>query len=1085
MGGKPARGPVRHGRQWGRDRRTAPLPAVPPAVSDRRITAGRLAIVLTVSAWLGYGAYTIEQQFIAGLAGSARLVIEAIVYLLVVTALAASATGYLITRIGFFYRCRAHRRAPRIALDEFFEHADPTVTVLIPSYQEDARVIRTTLLSAALQEQPNLRVVLLIDDPQEPRTAAARRLLRDARRLPAQIAGELAGPAGAFRAGLELFEQAQATGRPPGVGDLRDLAAHYDDAVTWLRDLAARHPIGDHTDVFFAEHVVGALARDLSAVADALHEGATAGAALTAGRIRQLYRRLIATFGAELTSFERKRYSSLSHAPNKAMNLNSYIGLMGGSYQEVSTPLGLALVPSPGRAGELVVPDPDYVLTLDADSMLLPEYCARMVHVLEQGAHARQGVVQTPYSAFPGAVTRLERISGATTDLQHIVHQGMTHYGATFWVGANAVLRKRALDDIMEVGYEGDWQIRRYISDRTVIEDTESTIDLGIQGWSLLNYPERLAYSATPPDFGSLCIQRQRWANGGLLILSKLRQQIRARRSRGEQNRFGEVFLRVNYMASIFWSSVCLLIMMAYPFNAGLLNPILLLVSVPYFVAMASDLRSCGYKRLDVLRIYGFNLILLPVNLSGTFASLLQLVTGEKSAFKRTPKVRDRTTSPAPFLLAPWLLIALSGYTIHLDLQLHRWVNLAFAVLNATLASYAMAAFVGLGNSLADLWAHLRAWLYRPAGRAPVPGGPALGAPAPGATALGGTALGGTALGGTALGGTALGGTALGAPAGRGAVPAPSGAIGSWASILAYGAPGGGNTMVARAHDEPGAAGLTPERGAQGGGRRWTMPTPRSGSFGHFTFFTVFQPIVELESRSPVGYEALTRFADGRTPQGTLDAAHAQGIGIDLDAALVRAAVASAKALPPGTWLSVNVSPELAARTAELEQILTRSPRPVVLEVGAAAGADGAGPQLPAGVMVALDDAGSGYESLARIAQLRPAYLKVGRDAIAGIEQDDARRAIVAALAGFATTHGCTVIAEGIETEAEFSALREIGVRLGQGYFLGRPVPIEHTAEPHPAGTAGVRTPAAGQRAAGPGGYSAGLPGGARLKGGS
>ncbi len=53
---------------------------------------------------------------------------------------------------------------------------------------------------------------------------------------------------------------------------------------------------------------------------------------------------------------------------------------------------------------------------------------------------------------------------------------------------------------------------------------------------------------------------------------------MRARRARGERNRFGELFLRVNYMASIAWSSVCLLIMLVYPFNAELLNPLLLLV---------------------------------------------------------------------------------------------------------------------------------------------------------------------------------------------------------------------------------------------------------------------------------------------------------------------------------------------------------------------------------------------------------------------------------------------------------------------------------------------------------------------------
>ena len=72
-----------------------------------------------------------------------------------------------------------------------------------------------------------------------------------------------------------------------------------------------------------------------------------------------------------------------------------------------------------------------------------------------------------------------------------------------------------------------------------MIEDTESTIDLAAHGWTLHNYPERLAYSATPPDFGSLCIQRHRWANGGLLIIPKLVRAVRQRRAarRAHQHR--------------------------------------------------------------------------------------------------------------------------------------------------------------------------------------------------------------------------------------------------------------------------------------------------------------------------------------------------------------------------------------------------------------------------------------------------------------------------------------------------------------------------------------------------------------------
>ena len=976
-------------RQWGADKRSAPHPLVPPPVTEGRIARGRLAIVLTITVWAAYIINTIIQQFIAGHAGSARLVIEAIVYMVVVTGLAASATAYLITRIGFFYRSRSHHRAPRIVLDNFLAGETPSMTVLVPSYQEDERVIRTTLLTAALQEYPGLRVTLLIDDPQEPKTRNARDLLVAARALPGAIEAELAVPFGRVSGAYERFRQSldERDERIAAVDDMRELADEYRFAAGWLFGLGRRQEMVDHTDTFFVEHIVNALAEDLGRIAEALEDGADDRTALPVERLEQLYKRLLATFDATVTSFERKRYVSLSSEPNKAMNLNSYIGLMGGSFQEVATPLGVALVPAaPGR-GELTIPDPDYVLTLDADSVLLPEYALRLVHLLEQGAHEKVAVAQTPYSAYPGSASRIERISGATTDIQHIVHQGMTHYDATFWVGANAVIRKKALDDICEVAYEGDWEIRRYIQDRTVIEDTESTIDLRVNGWTLFNYPERLAYSATPPDFGSLAIQRQRWANGGLLILSRLRDQLRTH----AKVRFGELFLRVNYMASIFWSSVCLVVMLAYPFNADLLNPILLLVSVPYFLMMSADLKAIGYKRSDVLRIYGFNLILLPVNLSGSFASILQLLTGEKSAFKRTPKVRNRTTAATSYLLAPLALVALCAYTVVRDVQLGQWDNLVFAGLNLVLSTYAMVAFVGVGNTIVDLLTHLRSWLYKPVSpkkrkKTPV-------------------------------------------PLAEQRTTAPNGAIGDWASVLHY-------------RGDRGSAGQVAVRSAQSGARRATpAAASRSNSFEEFNFFTVFQPISDLATGDIVGYEALTRFADGSSPERGLEAAQLAGRGIDLDAALVRAALASADALPEGVWLSVNISADLLRRPRELAPLLAESSRPLVLEVAEADAADLA--ELPDGVRIAVDDAGAGYDSLARMESLKPGFLKLNRAALTGVEKEGARRASIRALVAFAGEHDCTVIAEGIESEQQRDALAECGVPLGQGFYLGRPVPIE------------------------------------------
>ena len=660
-------------------------------------------------AWVVYVGSVVLNQFVLGGAQTRQFALEAVFYLVVVTLLTGSSIAYLSTRLGFFYRIRAHKRVPRARLDEFFDQPSPALTVLVPSYREDARVIRSTLLSAALQEYPDLRVVLLIDDPPHPMYRQERALLEAARAVPKQVEALLAKPGAHFAAILERFETEAWSDSGPG--QMHALAQQYEWAASWLGDLARSQEMVDHADMFFADHVVGRLAADLRATAEAIRAAAAEGAILPRQRLRHLYRRLAMTFHAELSSFERKQYVSLSHEPNKAMNLNSYIGLMGGAYREVQTPAGPRLAQA-DAAPDLEIPDPDYVLTLDADSVLLPEYCARMVYLLEQPENRRVAVAQTPYSAYPGAATRLERIAGATTDIQHIVHQGMQYYDAGFWVGANAVLRKRALDDLDEVEVQGELEIHRYIRDRTVIEDTESSIDLRIHGWTLFNYPERLSYSSTPPDFGSLCIQRRRWSCGGLLILPKLWKQSRSRRARGEPNRFGEYFLRMNYMASIAWANIAVLLLLAYPFNDKLLSPLVIFVAVPYFVVMASDLKYCGYKYSDVFRIYGFNLVLLPVHLAGVGNSLLQAMTGEKVAFKRTPKIANRTSSPLLFVLLPYLLVALSTYTVISDYYGGRWVNLIYASINAVLATYAILAYVGLWNSLADIWANLVDFLY-------------------------------------------------------------------------------------------------------------------------------------------------------------------------------------------------------------------------------------------------------------------------------------------------------------------------------------------------------------------------------------
>ncbi len=702
----------RRKRQWGAELRTEPLSMMHEKPSTLKIAYSRLATVLTIALWIIYLISTIIRQFFEG-PKTFSFTMQAVGYLIIVTLLTFSALMYLVARQGALQRFSKHVRVPRAELDRHFSMQQPSITVLVPSYSEETDVVRKTLMSAALQEYPGMRVVLLVDDKPNPSNPAVAAQLNATRKLGNDIMELFAEPHARFSTALYQFEQHYAGTKSITQATVVELAYHYAWAATWLNTLADKEDVDDHVDIFFVEQVLNGLANELSLVGDALISSCQEGAQLPIERVRQLYRRLAWIFDAEVTVFERKKYASLSHESNKAMNLNSYIGLMGGTYLQRETPDGLILLPvAKGQNGDVTFPDSEFLLTLDADSILLREYCLRLVYFLQQPDNDRVAVTQTPYSSFRGAGTRIERLAGATTDIQHILHQGMSYYGATFWVGANAVIRKRALDDIAETEWVGGFKVRRFIQDRTVIEDTESSIDLTLHGWSLVNYPERLSYSATPPDFGSLIVQRRRWANGGLLILPKLWAQTRARRRRGELVSRTEIMLRLNYMASITWSSFSLIFLLAYPFDGQLLSPFVVLAALPYFISMANDLKYCGYKRTDILRIYGFNLILLPVNLAGVLKSLQQALTSKKIPFARTPKIKDRTISPLLYIIVPLLIVAFSAFTFWRDEQAHNWVNAAFECFNALTASWAVIAYIGIGNALADIWHGLTDWLY-------------------------------------------------------------------------------------------------------------------------------------------------------------------------------------------------------------------------------------------------------------------------------------------------------------------------------------------------------------------------------------
>jgi len=90
---------------------------------------------------------------------------------------------------------------------------------------------------------------------------------------------------------------------------------------------------------------------------------------------------------------------------------------------------------------------------------------------------------------------------------------------------------------------------------------------------------------------------------------------------------------------------------------------------------------------------------------------------------------------------------------------------------------------------------------------------------------------------------------------------------------------------------------------------------------------------------------------------------------------------------------------------------------------------------------IAVDDLGSGYNSLSVLAALRPHFMKVDRSIVEQIETDDRKQRLVELLVLFAKATGTQLVIEGIETEEEAGVVMRMGADLLQGFLYGRPSP--------------------------------------------
>lgn len=204
---------------------------------------------------------------------------------------------------------------------------------------------------------------------------------------------------------------------------------------------------------------------------------------------------------------------------------------------------------------------------------------------------------------------------------------------------------------------------------------------------------------------------------------------------------------------------------------------------------------------------------------------------------------------------------------------------------------------------------------------------------------------------------------------------------------------------------------------------------------------TVFQPLWAVTGRC-WGFEALTRFANGASPEVVWTLAQMRGMAVALDRIALRVAVGAGRELPYRLFLNISVTHLADART------LPRwgSPDRVVWEVtegGPLTEAERQGAQWlrAQGYTIAMDDAGAGDATAHRLHRLRPHLVKLDRTVVQHWHKG--RREMLRGWVRAARAAAAGVVAEGIEDVRWIATLAAEGVEAVQGYAVGRPAPAE------------------------------------------
>lgn len=215
-----------------------------------------------------------------------------------------------------------------------------------------------------------------------------------------------------------------------------------------------------------------------------------------------------------------------------------------------------------------------------------------------------------------------------------------------------------------------------------------------------------------------------------------------------------------------------------------------------------------------------------------------------------------------------------------------------------------------------------------------------------------------------------------------------------------------------------------------------------------------FQPIVRVQDRDVVAYEALlrTRRSDGEVipPPLAVEAARATGLLEEFERRARKTALVNACSGAPAEHRlhinvdagSINAVPDLVS-LEEMVRGCGREPGDVVVEflesdsLVQSTTVDWLRAELRnRGFLVALDDLTSGHSTLLVLERLRPDVAKLDRGLVTGAWSDRFRRRLVQAFVDLCSDLEIPLVVEGVETDDDFDFIRDLGVELAQGYLF-------------------------------------------------